>query len=111
MRVTKKHPGAGTSFSEDARREAAGKSAALNLQLGRSTSCVVGDHGAGELCVDVVNRLANVLTKVDVNPYDRNTAIMAAHRLNAGVGVNYKDSDHSGGNTCAALIAGLDDTL
>lgn len=109
MRVTKKHPGSGT-FAEDGRREAAGKVAAQNLKLGRSTACVVGDHAAGELCVDVINRLANNLTKIDVNPFNRNTALDAVNRLREGVGVNLKDSDHSGGNTCAKLIASQDDT-
>lgn len=109
MRVTKKHPGSGT-FAEDVRREAAGKLAAQNLNLGRSTACVVGDHAAGEVCVDVINRLANNLTKIDVNPFDRNTALLAAKHLKDGVGVNLKDTDHSGGNTCAALIAAQDDT-
>ena len=110
MRVTAKHPGSGTSFSEDARREAAGKFAAQELERGYSTLCVVGDHNAGELCVDVIVRLAAVLSKRSVNPYDRSVSLLAAAKLRAGVGVNKKDSDHAGGNTCAQLLAAVDDT-
>jgi hypothetical protein len=110
MRVTAGHPGSGT-HAEDSRREAAGKLAAQNLELGRGSACVVGDHGASELCVDVINRLANNLTKVDVSPYARTTACQAAGKLKHGWGVNKKDTDHSGGNTCVALLAAVPDNF
>jgi hypothetical protein len=107
MRATTKHPGAGT-FAEDARREAAAKFAASNLERGYGVLCLTGDHLGGEACVDTINRLA--LLKVSYNPYDRNTSLAAAKNLRNGVGVNSVAGSHSGGNTCAQVIAAVDDT-
>lgn len=110
MRLTKKHPGSGVSFNEDARRDAAGALAAANLERGQGVLCVAADHLAGEICIDTINRLAGTLVKTTVNPYDRNTALTASRNLREGVGVHSAVGNHSGGNTCAQVIAAVDDT-
>lgn len=110
MRVTKKHPGSGTSFAEDSRRDSASALAATNLERGWGTLCVAGDHLGGEICVDTINRLASNSTKIDYNPFDRNTTLVAVRNLREGVGVNSAAGNHAGGNTCAQVIAAVDDT-
>ena len=110
MRVTKKHPGSGTSFAEDSRRDSASSLAATNLERGQGVLCVAGDHLGGEICIDTINRLASSVSKASYNPYDRGTTLIAVRNLREGVGVNSAAGNHGGGNTCAQVIAAVDDT-
>lgn len=110
MRVTKKHPGSGTSFAEDSRRDGASALAATNLERGWGAKCVVGDHLGGELCIDCINRMAGNSAKTSFDPVDRNTTLIAVRNLREGVGVGSAAGNHSGGNTCPQVIAAVDDT-
>lgn len=108
------YPGSGTQ-TEDFRRDAQGNAAALLLFAGRGGNCLSGDHLSGtDLCVDVIVRNANNLNKALF--FNDGTAAAVAmpkagHRLREGVGVNVNQGNHSGGNTCAQVIAALADNL
>lgn len=110
MRVTKKHPGSAVSFNEDARRDAVSAYAATLLDRNMGALCVAADHLGGEICIDTIVRLGKTGTKTDYNPVNRNTVLTAVRNLKEGVGVNVAAAQHTGGNTCAAVIAAVDDT-
>lgn len=108
------YPGSGTQ-AEDFRRESQGQAAALLLFAGRSGNCLSGDHLSGtDLCVDVLVRNANNSAKALFfnDGLAASKALQpAGHRLREGVGVNVNQGNHSGGNTCAQVIAALADNF
>lgn len=112
MRISSDHGGSGT-YATDVYRENVGKAAANILEQGRSVQCVVGDHTGSETCAEVIVRLASSATKAGFfidggkGNTGRDTILKAVKALREGVGVNAVAGTHSGGNTCAAVIAGI----
>lgn len=116
MRVSGDHAGSGT-FATDAYREGLGKQAADILEQGKSVQCVVGDHTGSEACIETIIRLAPNVAKAALfadggkGNTGRDTVLRAVKALRAGIGVNAVAGTHSGGNTCAAVIAGVKNGL
>ncbi len=106
MRLDKDHPGSGT-FTVDVYRDGMGQKAAGVLSAGHAVRCVAGDHVGGELCVEVIARIAgNNPTKAAGSDALLNSTIQSAVlNLRAGIGVHKVSGNHAGGNTCAAVIA------
>ena len=98
-------PQSGT-FATDFYRESKANQAMQALDAGRATRTVSGDHAsASELCIETISRLHNVDTKIASDSATVKTVIDAVHNLRQGNGFHKKQSDHAGGNTCAAVIA------
>lgn len=99
------HAQSGT-LATDYYRESKGQQAMNTLDAGRSTTTKSGDHlSANELCIETISRLHFDNTKVVSDAAVVNNVINAVNNLRLGNGYHKKQSDHSGGNTCAAVIA------
>jgi hypothetical protein len=98
-------PQSGT-LAVDYYREGRGLAAANVLTAGKAVLCVSGDHAtANELCVEVIARKGTDPAKCASDSAHLKTVTDAIHNLRAGNGFHKKQSDHSGSNTCAAVIA------
>lgn len=97
--------GSGLSTTVDLYRESVGKSAENALSAGNGVLCVSGDHtGAGELCVEVINRLKNLGTKKGRNLTENADAYKAVDAIRRGFGHHVAQADHAGSDTCAQTI-------
>lgn len=92
-------------LATDHYRESKGQQARQALLAGKAVNTVSGDHlNANELCVEVIARRAPFAGSVsDAGVVD--TVNKAVNNLSLGNGYHKKQSDHAGGNTCAAVIA------
>lgn len=104
-KLDKNHQGSGT-LAMDEYRGSMGQQAALLLDKGFGAKCTSTDHsGAGELCVETIARKQWDTSKRELWMDTMATAQKAADNLRAGIGVHKAQGDHTGGNTCAAVIA------
>lgn len=106
MKLDKDHMGSG-QYGKDEYRAERGVGAAEILMNGFGVNCVSADHlDANELCVETIVRKQFDTSKKQIwlvgGPDPR---LVAVDKLRAGLGVHKKQSDHAGGNTCAAVIA------
>lgn len=115
MRLDRGHPGS-TTLAEDERRTSAGVQAEKNLVKGLGANCLSADHLNGsDLCIDVINR--NVANRgkaaiwFDGTNRGMGSSLAAAKNLAQGVGVHQNQGNHSGGNTCADVIAAVADNF
>lgn len=94
------------TLAVDYYREGVGLKAAGVLEAGHGNGLVSGSHlNANELCTEVIARCScDNRTCVSDNTL-RDVSVKAVHNLRAGRGYHKKQSDHAGGNTCAAVIA------
>ena len=94
------------NIATDNYREGRGMAAANALSAGKSILCISTDHLNGnELCVEVIVRKGTDDRKTCSDATHVKTTIDAVNNLRLGNGFHKKQSDHSGGNTCAAVIA------
>ena len=99
-------PGSGT-LAADEYRDSMGQKAAGILSAACSARCVSGDHAGSELCTETIVRLSGNTAKTAGSDATLNSTIQAAVlNLRAGLGVHKVAADHSGGNTCMAVIVG-----
>lgn len=100
-----RNPQSGT-YATDCYRESKAMEAAQTLNVGHSVVCLSTDHLSGsELCTEVIARKKGDNTKCVSDAAHTKSAIDAVNNLRAGNGYHKKQSDHGGGNTCAAVIA------
>src|SRR5689334_22679068 len=100
-----KNPQSGV-YATDFYRESKGQQARQALLAGKAVNTKNTDHlNANELCIEVIARRANDHATCASDAAIVNTANLAVNNLSLGIGYHKKQSDHSGGNTCAAVIA------
>jgi hypothetical protein len=98
-------PGSGT-YAIDNYRQSVGDGAAAVILAGRGQTLKSGDHkSAGELCVEVLVRRGNDNTTSVSSTAVQDVANKAVDALRRGDAHHKAQADHSGGNTCIAVIA------
>lgn len=97
--------GSGT-LAVDFYRQSKGDQAMNVLLAGKGMNCGSSAHlSAGELCIEVIARLGSDNSQHASDNSKRDTANKAVDALKRGDGHHKAQGDHTGSNTCAAVIA------
>lgn len=99
------HANSGT-YATDCYRESMANGAMNVLLAGKGNNPVSGTHlNANELCIECIVRLGADDKQHVSDAAKLDVANKAVNNLRLGNGYHKKQSDHSGGNTCASVIA------